>query len=114
VFQGKTRRPQPEQPDSDRVVRITANLVQVDAAVTDNKGRLVTDLRPKEIEIREDDHPQKITHFSFVSVEPSPIKTNIGNPSAFDKNVPSLSAATLRPEQVRRTIVLVVDDLGIS
>ncbi|HUS09380.1 MAG TPA: VWA domain-containing protein [Pyrinomonadaceae bacterium] len=104
--------PQPEQPDSDSVVRITANLVQVDAVVTDNKGRLVTDLRPEEIEIREDG--QKITHFSFVSVEPSAIKPNAGNPGPLDKNGPPARGATLRPEQVGRTIALVVDDLGIS
>lgn len=105
--------PQPQQPDSDSVVRITVNLVQVDAVVTDSKGRLVTDLRPEEIEIREDDRPQKITNFSFVSVEPSTIKPNVGNRGP-DKNVPPVPTATLRPEQVRRTIALVVDDLGIS
>lgn len=60
--------PQPQQPDSGDVVRITANLVQVDAVVTDSKGRLVTDLRPEELEIREGDRPQKITNFSFVAV----------------------------------------------
>lgn len=106
--------PPPEQPDSDTVVRITANLVQVDAVVTDDKGKLVTDLRPEEIEIREDDRPQKITHFSFVAVEPSATKPNVGNPDSFDKNVPPMMGATLRTEQVRRTIALVVDDLGIS
>ena len=106
--------PQAQQTDSDDVVRITANLVQVDAVVTDNKGRLVTDLRPEEIEIREDDRPQKITNFSFISVEPSTAKPNVGKPASIDKDVPSVPTQTLRPEQVRRTIALVVDDLGLS
>lgn len=109
-----TPTPQQQQPDSDDVVRITANLVQVDAVVTDSKGRLVTDLRPEEIEIREDGRPQKITNFSFVSVEPSLTKPDGGNPVPADKNAPPVPTATLRPGQVRRTIALVVDDLGIS
>jgi len=41
------------------VVRITTNLVQVDAVVTDNKGKLVTDLKPEEIEIFEDGRSRK-------------------------------------------------------
>ena len=106
--------PQPQQPDSDDVVRITANLVQVDAVVTDSKGRLVTDLRPEEIEIREDGRPQKITNFSFISVEPSATKPTGGDSLPVDKNLPPLPAAALKPGQVRRTIALVVDDLGIS
>jgi VWFA-related protein len=106
--------PQPHQPDSGEVVRITANLVQVDAVVTDSRGRIVTDLRPEEIEIREDDRPQKITNFSFVSVEPTSITPNAGNPGPVDRTAPPLSTATLKPEEVRRTIALVVDDLGIS
>src|SRR5438477_12144584 len=55
-------------PQKDDVVRITSNLVQVDAVVTDKKGQPVTDLRPEEFEIYEDGRPQKITNFSFVSV----------------------------------------------
>ena|SRR2546421_261818 len=54
-------------PEKDDVVRITSNLVQVDAVVTDKKGQPVTDLRPEEFEIYEDGRPQKITNFSFVS-----------------------------------------------
>ena len=57
-------------PQKDDVVRITSNLVQVDAVVTDKKGQPVTDLRPEDFEIYEDGRSQKITNFSFVSVEP--------------------------------------------
>lgn len=61
--------PQPSKQSDDDVVRITTNLVQVDAVITDNKGRLVTDLRPEEVEIREDDEAQAISNFSFVSLD---------------------------------------------
>ena len=104
--------PQPQQPDSGDVVRITANLVQVDAVVTDSKGTLVTDLRPEEVEIREDGRPQKITNFSFVSVAPATVSSE--KPGPVDRSAPPVTAVPLSPEQVRRTIALVVDDLGIS
>ena len=103
--------PKPEDVD---VVRITTNLVQVDAVVTDSKGKLVTDLKPEEIEIFEDGRKQKITHFSL-NLEPA---TATAEPEAKPKtaitNGPPLSLNRLKPEDVRRTIAIVVDDLGLS
>ena len=40
----------PQQAEPEDVVRITTNLVQVDAVVTDRSGKPVTDLKPEEIE----------------------------------------------------------------
>ena len=103
---------QPSRSNEDEVVRITTNLVQVDAVVTDKNGKLITDLRSDEVQIFEDGHPQKITNFSFVNPEAS---TSRPLPvSAPDKNAPPLPLTKLRPEDVRRTIALVVDDLGLS
>lgn len=104
---------QQEQTDEDDVVRITTNLVQVDAVITDKSGKLVTDLQPEEVEIFEDGRPQKITNFSFVSTE-----SNTSQPAAprapVDKLAPPAPPTRLKPEQVRRTVALVVDDLGLS
>jgi VWFA-related protein len=106
-----------QQTDEDDVVRITTNLVQVDAVVTDKKGRQVTDLGPEEFEIFEDDKSQKITNLSYVSTESAP---NVAPPGAAqaskpaDKNAPPVPPRRLRPEQVRRTLALVVDDLSLS
>jgi len=102
---------QRQKPESDDVVRITTNLVQVDAVVTDKDGKLVTDLKPEEIEISEDGRKQKITHFSFNSTTTEqPVKES----KPADRNAPPVPASQLRPEDVRRTIALVVDDLGLS
>src|SRR5215213_4577457 len=99
--------------DDDEVVRITTNLVQVDAVVTDKNGKLVTDLKPEEVEIFEDGRPQKVTNFSFVSTaEAAPAEAPRSTPA--DKNAPPAPPVRLRPEQVRRTVALVVDDLGLS
>src|SRR5690242_16039825 len=57
----------PSKEGEDSVVRITTNLVQVDVLVTDKAGKQVTDLKPEDFEVLEDGHPQKITHFSYIS-----------------------------------------------
>jgi VWFA-related protein len=95
------------------VVKITTNLVQVDAVITDKNGKLVTDLRPDEVRIFEDGHPQKITHFSFVTSE-SPVGSPGAPAEPINKAAPTGPPLKLRPEDVRRTIALVVDDLGLS
>jgi VWFA-related protein len=94
------------------VIRITVNLVQVDAVVTDSKGRQITNLRPDDFEIFEDGRRQTITNFSYI-----PLATPLGGATPAQPaqpGVPYLPPARLRPEQVRRTIVIVVNDLQMS
>ena len=105
--------PTPPEDNEDDVVRITTNLVQLDVVVTDKEGRQVTDLRPEEFELYEDGKQQPITSFSYVNLQPAmmaeaPLKTKP------DKTAPPVPPVRLRPEQVRRTVALVVDDLGLS
>ncbi len=103
----------PSPPGEDEVVRVTTNLVQIDAVVTDKNGKPVTDLRPEDFEILEDNKPQPITAFSYVSTDSNSVAS--ANPPAMPiRNAPPLPPTPLRPEQVRRTIVFVVDDLGLS
>jgi VWFA-related protein len=105
---------QPTRPSDDDVVKITTNLVQVDAVVTDKNGKLVTDLSPEEVQIFEDGRQQKVTHFSFVASE-SPVNSQPATPAVpVDKNAPPAPPVKLNPADVRRTIALVVDDLGLS
>ncbi|MFL6335964.1 MAG: VWA domain-containing protein [Pyrinomonadaceae bacterium] len=101
-------------PDEDEVVRISTNLVQVDAVVTGGDGRQVTDLSARDFEILEDGRPQQIANFSYVS---------LGGPSPDAPAAPAVRKGRgfippppvrLRPERVRRTIALVIDDLSLS
>ena len=62
--------PQKPSPENEDVVRITTNLVQIDAVVTDRRGRHIDDLRPEEFEVFEDGRPQQISNFTYVSVQP--------------------------------------------
>jgi VWFA-related protein len=105
--------PQAAPADKDDVVRISVTLVQVDAVVTDGKGRYITDLKPEDFEIREDGKRQHLTNFAYVEAQGAtpPARGESEKPTA--KALPT-PPSRLRPEQVRRTIALVVDDLGLS
>jgi VWFA-related protein len=105
---------QPQKPDEEDVVRITTNLVQVDAVVTDKNGKVVTDLKEEEIQISEDGKQQRITNFSYIVTETPAATTNVAKPPPTDKNAPPVPSARLKPEDIRRTIAVVVDDLGLS
>jgi VWFA-related protein len=102
---------QNQKPAEGEVVRITTNLVQVDAVITDKSGRPVTDLKPEELQLFEDNRPRKITHFSYFANDAAPPSSK---PVVRDKRMPGVPPDELRPEDVRRTIALVVDDLGLS
>ncbi|MBV8857873.1 MAG: VWA domain-containing protein [Acidobacteria bacterium] len=107
--------PTPGQESEEDVVRITSNLVQFDAVVTDKQGRRVADLRPEEFEVYVDGKRQEITNFSFVSDAAGAGRANA--PAArVEKSGPSgpVPPVPLRASQVRRTIALVADDLGTS
>ena len=100
-------------PDKDDVVRISVTLVQVDAVVMDGKGKYVTDLKPEDFEIREDGKRQPITNFSYVEAPPARPPARVDSSKQPAKTLPT-PPSRLRPDQVRRTIALVVDDLGLS
>src|SRR5947199_3599165 len=117
----KTTPPPPTKETSpqsaqDDVVRITTNLVQLDA-VAMKDGKQVTDLAADDFEITEDGKPQTITHFSYISNVPAaarPSSNNITPKPDNNKTAAPVLPAVVRPYEVRRTIAIVVDDLGIS
>ena len=90
-------------------LRISVNLAQIDAKVTDSKGNPVPGLTADDFELQVDGKAQKITHCDYISgakqLDP-------------DRNAPAnvrvLPIAPMRPEDVRRTMVIFVDDLSQS
>lgn len=106
--------PRDDADDGD-VVRITTNLVQFDAVVTDKKGQQVTDLSPEDFEITVNGRRQQITNFSYVVAQPGvEAATPRPAPRAAVKTAPYVPPARMKPGDVRRTVALVVDDLGTS
>ena len=100
----------PTPPEDNDVVKISTNLIQIDVSVTDKKGKVITDLQPDEIEIYENGIKQTITNFSFVSS----VRTSTEAPKVIDKTAIPVPPVLLKPENVRRTYALVVDDLSLS
>jgi len=117
----QTKQADAQSKTKDEVVRISVTLVQVDAVVTDAKGRLVTDLKPEDFEISEDGRPQRISNFSYVETSsarapqarPSPIKKEKSN-AASVRPLPPSPPVVSKPENIKRTMALVIDDLGLS
>jgi VWFA-related protein len=99
------------QSSRDLVVHVEVNLVQVDAIVTDAKGKPVTDLATADFEILQDGKPQTITNFSYIDTTAGAVVT-ARVPRI--KGAPPLPAVDLQPADVRRTFVVVVDDLGVA
>lgn len=95
--------------DDDDVVRITTNLVQIDAVVLKD-GKLVPNLKAEDFEIFEDGRKQTITSFAYISNVPT-TSAAVAVSADRDKSVP---AAPLKRDDPRRTVAIVVDDLGLS
>jgi VWFA-related protein len=99
------------QAPQEPTLRVTVNLLQVDAVVTDRKGRHVTDLKTEDFEIRQDGKPQRVTHSTYIRTGPP------GTPAAQPKTAPprgSLPPPVVKREQAQRTIAVIVDDLGLT
>jgi hypothetical protein len=74
----------PAPPTQEPVIRISVNLVQVDAVVTDSSGRRVTNLTAGDFEIFEDGRPQKMTACSYVQTGPTDSSTDLPERLYFD------------------------------
>src|SRR6476660_6088599 len=106
-------------PPTPGVVRINVNLVQVDAVVTDRSGKPVTDLKADDFELLQDGKVQKIRNFEFIRVKDNLASLSVRLPAVrpgTDTPAPPLPglSTTVRPEQIRRTVALVVDDIALS
>ena len=99
--------------------RVAVDVVSIDAVVTDRKGEVVRDLTAADFEVFQDGKRQKVTFAQFVPVitVAAPAARAIGSsavPAPAATEAPRVQAPPITREQVRRTIVLVVDDLGLS
>lgn len=112
AINAQTPTPTPEN-DND-VVKISTTLIQLDVTVTDRSGKIVTDLKPGDFEVYENGVKQNITNLSFVSNVKDAPDAKASKPP--DKNAAPVPVPpkVVRPEQVRRTMALVVDDLTLS
>jgi len=102
---------------SNTVIRVDVNLVQVDAVVSDSGNRRVTNLQAADFVLLQDGKPRDITNFSYVSTKPADRGTAPGHlvsPAKPAKGDVPPPPPVLQPTEVRRTLALVVDDLGLA
>jgi VWFA-related protein len=113
----KSGEPTTQTSEQDNVVRITTQLVQIDAVVTDRKGNHVDDLKEEEFELLVDGKKQPLTLFSLTKLKrdaaPAAVKPKEAAPSKTAAPT-SMPTRNLEPEKIARTIAFVVDDLGLS
>ncbi|MGA2136617.1 MAG: VWA domain-containing protein [Bryobacteraceae bacterium] len=97
------------------VFSVSTTLVEIDCVVTDSAGRQVTSLQPQDFEVVVDGKPQTITNFSYVRLDAPDVNRPSLSPQALGKPLaPANTADVLKPADVRRSMVLVVDDLSLS
>jgi VWFA-related protein len=99
--------------------RVAVDIVSIDVVATDRDGRIVRDLTPADFEVFQDGKQQRVTAAQFVPVSsgaggPASVTRPGAGPSRAATEAPPIPTRPIPREQVRRTIVLVVDDLGLS
>ena len=100
--------------------RVAVDIVAIDAVVTDRNGAVVRDLTAADFEVLQNGKRQRVTFAQFVPVTiAAPATEGIASgavlaPTPAPAEAPRVPAPPITREQVRRTIVLVVDDLGLS
>jgi VWFA-related protein len=88
-------------------IRVGVDLVRIDATVTDERGRHVPDLGIRDFEVLQDGRRQTISTLAYVPADDlSPFTSGGTTPPGVVRS-PSAN-------EVRRTIAIVVDDLGLS
>src|SRR5713226_9811644 len=56
----------------------------------------------------------RFTHFSYIVAAAPSAVANSAKPTTVEKNAPPVPPVALKADRVRRTIAIIVDDLGLS
>jgi VWFA-related protein len=105
-LKGQTVKTDAAAPELNVSIRIGVDEVRIDAVVLDNKGRQIQDLTGSDFEIYQDSQRQRITACAYIdNRDRSGI---VREEKRADLPVP------IRREDVRRTIVFIVDDLSMG
>lgn len=106
--QPPAQQPPSQQAPAQPTFRVGATFVRVDAFVTKN-GEPVGDLKPEEVEIREDNVPQAIRTFEYVNIPPANLQTGARK----DPNTVAESREAVGDPR-KRVFVLFLDTYHIS
>jgi VWFA-related protein len=106
---------QEPSPPPATVFSVGTTLIQIDSVATDSKGRQVTNLTPEDFQVLVDGKAQRVTHFSYIHLDSPDVNKPSLSAEALHQPLPSANPAdVIKPADVRRSMVLVVDDLSLS
>lgn len=108
-----------QAPPQPPTFRVAVDAVSIDAVVTDRNGEVVRDLTAADFEVFQSGKRQKVTFAQFVPVH-SGAASAAGSvrssavPAPPPTDAPRMPVPPITRDQVQRTMVIVVDDLGLS
>jgi len=110
IFAQEPKKGEKQQGQSDALLRLETELVQIDVVVSGKDGKLIRDLKREDFELFEDAKTQQITHFAAGTAS---------NPASWLRieRKPSKEGKTaITPTEIRsgRYLVLAVDDFHLS
>ena len=102
-------------PPEEHTIRISVNLVEVDAVVLDRQGNAVKNLAAGDFEVLQDGKPQPIRGVQWVPWGAEPrAETPAVKGASPTPSMPIVPGRGVERKDVRRTIAIVIDDLGLS
>src|SRR3954467_4915654 len=102
---------QQNQEGDEEVVRITSQLIQVDAVVTDKNDQIIPDLKLDDFNVYENGKRQELQFVSYVGADLVPRID--GNVVLAGRTIEPEIARNLSARDLRRVFAFVVDDLTI-
>ena len=94
-------------------IMLSVNEVRLDVVVLDKKGNPITDLTAADFEIYQDDRRQEILASVYIDSQSDAAQRSVADPEKV-ANIPLQPAPVLTKEDVRRTILFVVDDFAMT
>ncbi len=95
---------QTAKPEGNMKIRVAVDEVRIDAVVLNWRGRQITDMTADDFEIYQDGKKQEIISAIYINDQTS-------RP---DSQAPLISVPALSRDEIRRTILFLVDDLSMS
>lgn len=92
------------QAPPEAVIRVDVNLIQIDVTAVDRAGRRVEDLTAADFEVKRDGKRQRLKSVEWVA----------GRRGTEPVAGTGAAGSVLRPQDVRRTVALFLDDLSLS
>jgi VWFA-related protein len=110
VFAQEPKKDEKPQSQSDALLRLETELVQIDVVVTGKDGKLIRDLKREDFELFEDSKKQQITHFAAGTA---------ARPASwlrFEKKLAKEGNTVITPTETRsgRYLVIAVDDFHLA